>query len=102
MSIQRILVVFAAVMIVCAVALGTLDTRPRALGQMLHRYDPDMLGRLQGVAERCCGLWVWTDLAMPLMRRPAWLIPVALALIAVGLAFSLSSRKSTHQSRRRS
>jgi hypothetical protein len=47
--------------------------------------------------------WLWDNIAVPLMLRPAWLVPAALGLICGGLALSLSTRKkSAHRSHRRS
>jgi hypothetical protein len=39
---------------------------------------------------------------MPLMLRPAWLVPAALGLVCGGMSLSLSTRKSTRRSHRRS
>ena len=102
MNIQRALAVFAAAMIVCAVALGTLDPRPETLAHILQRLDAGMLDRLQDAIGRWFGVRAWTDLAVPLLRRPAWLLPASLALLAVGLALSLLTRKKPHRSQRRS
>lgn len=102
MNIQRVLAVFAAVMIVCAVALGTLEVHPAELGQLLARMDSSLLDGLQRFVRRWCGAWAWTSVVTPLLQRPAWLPPAALALLATGLALSLAGRKSTHRSRRRS
>lgn len=102
MSIQRVLVVFAAFMIVCAVALGTLEVHPEELGQLLSRIDGDLPGRMHAFIRRWCGDWAWTSLTLPLLQRPAWLLPASLALLAAGLALSVSGRKTAHRSRRRS
>ena len=102
MKLKRVLAVFAAVMIVCAVALGTLEVHPSPLGQLLSRIDGGLLDGLQNFVRRWCGAWAWTSVMSPLMQRPAWLPPAALALLASGLALSLAGRKSTHRSRRRS
>ena len=102
MNTQRALAVFAAVMIVCAVALGTLEVHQVALGALLSRLDGDLPNRMQAFLGRWCGSWAWTNMALPLLERPAWLSPAALALLAVGLAVSLSGRKTAHRSRRRS
>lgn len=102
MNIQRVLVVFAAVMIVCAVALGTLEVHPKELGELLSAMDADLLRRLQLFIARWCGDWTWTRVATPLLDRPAWLTPAVLALLAIGLAASLAGRKSADRSSRRS
>ena len=94
--------VCAAVLIVIAVALGTLDPRPQLLGELLSRIDGSLPERLHASIGRWCGDWAWTGMAMPLLQRPAWLPPASLALLAAGLALSLPGRKTPHRSRRRS
>ena len=102
MNAQRILAVFAAVSIVCAVALGTLEAHPRALGEVLSGIDAGLPNRLRVFVERWCGDWAWTRLVTPLLQRPAWLLPAGVALLATGLALSLSGHKTSQRSRRRS
>ena len=102
MNAQRALAVFAAAMTVCAVALGTLEPHPALLGEFLSRIDGDLPGRIQSAVGRWCGVWALNSVAVPLLLRPAWRPPAALALVAVGLALSLSNRKTPHRSRRRS
>jgi hypothetical protein len=89
-------------MIVCAVALGTLEAHPRALGDLLAAIDAGLPTRLQVAVVRWFGNWTWVALATPLLRRPAWLPPASLALLAIGLALSVSGRKTPNHSRRRS
>ncbi len=102
MNIQRALAVFAAVMIVVSVALGTFEVHPRGLGEFLAAIDASMLSRVQGFIVRWFGNWTWNALATPLLLRPAWLPPASLALLATGLALTLAGRKTTNRSRRRS
>ena len=102
MNIQRVLAVVAAVMIVCAVGLATLEVHPAALGQLLSRIDGGLLDGLQNFVRRWGGAWAWNSVVAPLLQRPAWLPPVGVALVAIGLAVSLAGRKSTQRSRRRS
>ncbi|MEI7711045.1 MAG: hypothetical protein WCI94_06410 [Rhodospirillales bacterium] len=101
MNTQRALAVFAAIMIVSAVALGTLEVRPVALGQLLARLDSDLPNRLHTFVVGLGGDWARNGMAMPLLRRPAWLSPASLALLAIGLALSLPGRKTAHRSRHR-
>ena len=100
MNIQRILVVLSAAMIVLSVALATLGHRPETLGHLLARTVPGGLADSQNAIIGWSGEWIWINLLLPLLQRPAWLPPAALALLAIGLA--LSTRKTTHRSRRRS
>ncbi len=102
MSTQRALAVFAAVMIVVSVALGTFEVHPRALGEFLAAIDANLLSGVQVFIVRWFGDWAWNALAIPLLRRPAWLPPASLALLTIGLALTLSGRKTATRSRRRS
>jgi len=99
---QRILAVFAAVLLVGAVALAMLGPPAVPLGQVLFMIDHDLME----VAHRFIGLhiatWLWDYLVVPVMMRPAWLVPAALGLICGGMALSLSTRKTAHRSHRRS
>ena len=100
---QRILAVLAAVLLVGAVALamlgppdgaarpGAVHGRPRPDGRPAQRH------RAAPVAPGCGTIW-----CMPLLVRPAWLVPAALGLICAGMSLTLSTRKTTHRSHRRS
>ena len=102
MNIQRVLAVVSAVMIVCAVALATQEVHPQELGQLLSAFDAGLPARLQAPMTRWFGNWVWHELVTPLLQRPAWLLPAALAILAAGLAVSMFGRKTANRSRRRS
>lgn len=102
MNIQRVFAVLAAFMIVCSVGLGTEEVHPALLGELLSRIDPAIPDRMHAVIGRWLGDWAWTGAMLPLLRRPAWLPPASLALVATGLAMSVSGRKTPHRSRRRS
>ena len=99
---QRILAVISAILLVAAVALGTLGSGGMLLGRALYAFDRDCRSSCMGGWN---GTWVtgrgpiWS---MPMMVRPAWLLPASLGIICAGLSLSLSNRKSTHRSHRRS
>jgi hypothetical protein len=57
---------------------------------------------LHSGVERHLSAWLWENIAMPLLLRPAWLVPAALGLICAGISLSLSTRKSARRSHRRS
>jgi hypothetical protein len=100
---QRILAVLAAMLLVGAVALAMLGPPAVPLGQALFMIDHDLMKALNGSIERHMSAWLWDNIAVPLMLRPAWLVPAALGLICGGMALSLSTRKkSAHRSHRRS
>ena len=99
---QRILAVLAAMLLVGAVALAMLGPPEVPLGQVLFMVDHDLMNAVHRFIGTHLATWLWDYLIVPLMLRPAWLVPAALGLICGGVSLSLSTRKSTHRSHRRS
>ena len=100
---QRILAVLAAMLLVGAVALAMLGPPSVPLGQALFMLDHDLMNAVHSRIERYVTTWLWDYVAVPLMLRPAWLVPAGLGLVFGGMSLSLSTRKkSAHRSHRRS
>ena len=99
---QRILAILAAMLLVGAVALAMLGPPAVPLGQVLFMVDHDLMEAVHGFIGTHLAAWLWDYLVLPLMLRPAWLVPAALGLLCGGASLSLSTRKSTHRSHRRS
>jgi hypothetical protein len=99
---QRVLAVLAAIFLVTAVAVATFGPQSISLGQALYLLDHDVLDKLSGWASRTFGSRLWDAAIAPLLVRPAWLVPASAGIICVGLSMSLSNRKTTHRSHRRS
>jgi hypothetical protein len=99
---QRILAVISAILLVAAVGIATFGPESISLGQALSLLDHDVLDKLPTWSTRMLGNWVWTSVIQPLLVRPAWLVPASAGIVCVGLSVSLSNRKPTHQSHRRS
>lgn len=99
---QRILAVLAAMLLVGAVALAMLGPPGVPLGQALFMVDHDLMEAVHTFIGTHLATWLWDYLVVPLMLRPAWLVPAALGLLCGGMSLSLSTRKSTHRSHRRS
>jgi len=99
---QRILAVLSAVLLVGAVALAMLGPPAVPLGQVLFMVDHDLMEAAHGFIGTHLANWLWDYVAVPIMMRPAWLVPAALGLVAGGASLTLSSRKTTHRSHRRS
>jgi hypothetical protein len=99
---QRILAVISAALLVAAVAIATFGPESISLGQALYLLDHDVLDKLPGWSTRVLGNWVWSSVIQPLLVRPAWLVPASAGIVCVGLSMSLSYRKSTRRSHRRS
>jgi len=100
--VQRAFAVAAAVLFVAAVAAATFGSGSMSLGQALYFLDPHALDKILSWTNRSIGPWMWASVLQPLLVRPAWLLPAAAGIICVGLSLSLSNRKSTHRSHRRS
>ncbi len=89
-------------LLVGAVALAMLGPPSVPLGQALFMLDHDLMNALRSGIEKHLPAWLWDYVAVPLMLRPAWLVPAAMGLICAGMSLSLSTRKSAHRSHRRS
>lgn len=99
---QRILAVLSAILLVGSVAIATVGPPMISLGEALYLIDEGLVERLHVfVAVHLTG-WVWSGVAVPLLVRPAWLIPVSIGLILAGMAVSLPNRKPAQRSHRRS
>jgi hypothetical protein len=99
---QRVLAVLAAVLLVAAVAIATFGVESISLGQAIYLLDHDVLDKLPTWSSRTLGGWMWVAVIQPLLERPAWLLPAAAGLVCAGLSLSLSNRKTSHRSHRRS
>ncbi len=94
--VARIFAVFAALLLVASVAIGTLFPPGLSLGQgvaMLDHNGPNWL-REHSFA------WLWNWLEVPFMVRPLWLIPACLGLICVGMATMLNIGDASPRRRR--
>ncbi len=98
----RIFSILAAVLLVGAVALGTLAPPDMTLAQGLATADPDTYAHWQSVLQAHLGLGVWQAVVVPLLLRPLWLLPVCLGLVCVGCAVSSLGQPSGHTKHRRS
>jgi hypothetical protein len=93
----RVFAVLAALLLVGAVALGTLAPPGLTLGQGLVMLDHSGVTWLREHSTA----WIWNWIEVPFMVRPLWLIPACLGLICAGMAASLNLG-STPARRRRS
>lgn len=98
---QRILAVLAAVFLVSAVGLATLGPPDMELGQMLAVVHEGMPRALQSFLQQHLGAWAWEKVVVPLLVRPAWLIPAALGIVFGGLAVTAAPGRGAPRPRRR-
>ena len=99
--VRRILAVIAATLLVGTVALATLESPDMPLGQLLLAFDHQILATLQSEVERLFAHWMWVDIVLPALVRPAWLLPAALGLICVGLSLTLPDGSRAERPRQR-
>ena len=99
---QRVLAILAAVLLVGAVAVAMLGPPEIPLGQALFMIDHDLMEGMHSFVGTHLHAWLWDNIMVPLMVRPAWLLPAGLGLICGGASLTLSTRKSTRRSHRRS
>jgi hypothetical protein len=99
---QRILAVLSAALLVGAVALAMLGPPEVPLGQVLFMIDHDLMEAVHSFIGTHLASWLWDFVLVPLLVRPAWLVPAGFGLICGGVSLSLSTRKSAHRSHRRS
>ena len=70
-----------ALLLAAALALGFLAGWTAPLGEALFRYDPALLNTAQAGIQRYVSPAVWDELALPLLERPSWAVPVALGVL---------------------
>ncbi len=98
--------VLAAALLVLAFALASMLPPFTSLGEVIANYDHPLLLGLRATFEAWFPNWLWTQVMVPLLLRPVWLLPLSLGLVFVGLSVTMASRnkkgKDLARSRRRS
>ncbi len=98
---RRILAILSAALLVGAVAVALLGPPEMPLGQALLAIDHRLLDGMQYEVERVFAPWLWTEVIMPVLARPAWLPPTALGLICAGLSLTLPQSRRAERPRQR-
>jgi hypothetical protein len=98
---RRILASVAAALLVGAVAVALLGPPGMLLGQALLTVDDHLLAALQSEVEHALAPWLWTQVILPVLVRPAWLPPAALGLICAGLSLTLPQGRRAERPRQR-
>ena len=96
----RVVAVIAAGFLVAAFSVALLFPAATSLGEVVSMTDGRALAGIQGFARAYLPDWAWGRLFVPLLVRPAWLSPMALGVVAVGVAVSLRSHQSAPRRRR--
>lgn len=92
----RLFAVFAALLLVASIAIGTLMPPGITLGQALALMDRAGPAWLREHSNA----WLWNWLEVPFMVRPLWLIPAFLGLICAGMATTLNLGDASPRRRR--
>ncbi len=101
MILARILAVLSATSLVGAFTLATVLTPYELLAEVLADWDHPWLVSLHDFAGASLPAWLWQDVMIPILMRPAWLLPTALGLLLLGGAVTAGSRKNVARSHRR-
>lgn len=79
-----------AVTLVLAFAIASLLSPLLSLSQLLAMKAPEWVAAIGHAKRNGASLWLWDNIAVPLLVRPAWLIPTMLGIIFVGVAAQLA------------
>jgi len=101
MILSRVMAVLAAILLVTAFALATVLPPGTSLVELIADMDHPTLVWLKTASDLHLPAWVWDNLEIPLLVRPAWLLPTSLGLVALGCSVTLGSRKRVVGSHRR-
>jgi hypothetical protein len=99
--ISRVLAVLAAFWLVLAFALATVIPPFTSCSELLADMDHESLVALSDWGESSLPNWLWDHGIVPVMLRPAWLVPTGLGLVLMGLAITIGSGKGVARSHRR-
>ena len=86
----KIMAAFGALFLVGSFAMATLLRPLMSLGQLIMSIDQPLLMSLDQAPRTGVSLWLWGHIAVPLLLRPAWMLPTMLGVVLVGLAAQLA------------
>ncbi len=101
MKVAKVLAVLAAILLVGAVALGTLGPPDMTLGQGLAVLDHVRMASVEHYVRTHLSNWLWNHPLTALLARPLWLMPAALGLVCGGAAATAATMPSASTTRRR-
>jgi len=78
--------ILSVTMLALGVAGASLVAPNASLGEVLYRLSPGLLSTAQDEVQRYLALWVWDDVVLSVLMRPAWVVPVILAILFAALA----------------
>ncbi len=103
MMLAKVLAVLSAVMLVGAVAIGTLGPPDMTLSEALVMFDHVSMTAVESYIRVHLSSWLWDYPLTALLTRPVWLLPAAAGLLLAGGALTVvQSQKAPNSRRRRS
>jgi hypothetical protein len=90
---ERILAVLAAIFLVLAFALANLFPATMPLTQLIAMIDHPLLLWLQDGVRDHVSDWAWQALFLPVLLRPAWLLPLVIGVLFGGASLTAASRR---------
>jgi len=97
----RVLSVLAASCLVLAFALAVTMPPTATLAHLITRWRPAGVEGLEAFMGRNLPDWMWESVALPVLSRPCWLMPVEAALVFGGIATTIALRRMRTAERRR-
>ncbi len=99
--VPRALAVIAAIFLVSGIAIALLFPANVALAQMIYTIDGSALDWVESSLRQAVPGWAWVWVILPLLIRPAWLLPASIGIVAAGLSITFTRRAETGSPRRR-
>jgi hypothetical protein len=97
---ERILAVLAAVFLVLAFALANLFPATMPLSRLVSMINHPLLLWLQDAVREEVSEWAWQMLFLPVLLRPAWLLPLVIGVLFGGASLTAASRRRGSRSPR--
>ena len=101
MNAQRTLSIVAAIMLVAAFLLATIGPSPTILSDLLATLSPELVAKTAQWLTAADAEWVWRRVLLPVLQRPAWLVPASISLLAAGGAATLAMGDGQRRPRRK-
>lgn len=97
----RVLAVLASASLVVAFTFATMMPPTSTLAQLITRFSPGGVAALEGLVTSGLSEWAWQSIALPILARPCWLMPIDFALVFGGMAATIALRRARSAERRR-
>jgi hypothetical protein len=99
--VPRALAVIAAIFLVGGIAIAMLFPANMPLAQMIYTIDGNALDWVESSLRKAIPAWAWAWVVLPMLVRPAWLLPASIGIVAAGLSITFTRRAETGSPRRR-